>query len=78
MAQPGASGVTEQEREAIVGDGLLTVREAAAFLRLSKSTLYGLMEMQRLAYVKIGRARRIPRRALVDLAAHYLVGGENK
>lgn len=39
---------------------LLTVREAADLLCLGRSTLYNLMDRGLLAYVKIGRARRIP------------------
>jgi len=60
--------------EVLVGDGLLTVSEATAFLRLSRSTLYTLMDEGELAFVRIGRARRIPRRALIDLAAAHLNG----
>ena len=60
--------------EALVGDGLLTVSEAIAFLRLSRSTLYTLMDAGELAYVRIGRARRIPRQALIKLAAAHLNG----
>ena len=60
--------------EALVGDGLLTVSEATAFLRLSRSTLYTLMDQGELAFVRIGRARRIPRRALIVLAAAHLNG----
>lgn len=58
----------------LLSDGLVTVREAAAFLNLSRSTLYALMEQGRLPYTRIGRARRIPRRALIELAAANLVG----
>lgn len=61
--------------ETLVGDGLLTVPEAIAFLRLSRSTLYSLMDIGELAYIRIGRARRIPRKALVNLAATHLKGG---
>jgi excisionase family DNA binding protein len=60
--------------EALVGDGLLTVSEAIAFMRLSRSTLYTLMDEGELAYVRIGRARRIPKRALIDLAMAHLNG----
>lgn len=59
--------------QALVADGLLTVREAEAFIRLKRSTLYRLMDAGRLPYVKLGGARRIPRRALVELAARHLV-----
>ncbi len=69
-----------EAREAVVADGLMTVPEAAAFLRLSRSTLYNLMDSGRLPYVRLvgnGRraARRIPRKAVVALAAAHLVGG---
>lgn len=59
----------------LVAEGLLSVGEAARFLSLSRSTLYELMESGRLVYVKLGRARRIPRRAVVALAASHLRGG---
>ncbi len=63
------------EQQALVADGLMTVREAAAFLRLSRSSVYALMDHGELAFVKLGRSRRIPRRALVELAASVLRGG---
>ncbi len=59
----------------LVADGLLTVAEGAAFLRVSRSRLYNLMDEGALSYVKLGRSRRIPRRALVELAAGNLCGG---
>ena len=59
----------------MVGAGLMSVQEAARFLSVSRSTLYELMESGRLVYVKLGRARRIPRRAVVGLAAGNLRGG---
>src|SRR5437588_4430407 len=61
-------------REQLVQDGLMTIREAAAFLRLGRSTIYGLMERGELPYARIGARRLIPRRALVDLAASHLRG----
>ncbi len=60
---------------ALVEDGLLKVSEAAAFLRLSRSSLYTLMEQGELPFVKLGRSRRIPKRAIVELAARGLRGG---
>jgi excisionase family DNA binding protein len=62
------------QAEELVADGLLTVKEAAAFLRLSVARVYALMADGDLVFVKIGRSRRIPRRGLVELAARNLVG----
>ncbi len=59
----------------MVADGLVRVPEAARFLGISRSQVYNLMEAGHLAYSKIGRSRRIPRRALVELAARGLRGG---
>ena len=61
--------------EDLVSDGLVTIREAAQFLRVSRSKLYDLMDNGELKFVKLGRSRRIPRRALIDLAASGLQGG---
>jgi len=61
-------------REELVQDGLMTIREAVAFLRLGRSTLYELMERGDLPYACIGARRLIPRRALIDLAASHLRG----
>lgn len=58
----------------LLSDGLVTVAEASRFLSVSRTMLYGLMDAGRLAYVKIGRARRIPRAALVRLAHDNLRG----
>jgi excisionase family DNA binding protein len=60
-----------------VADGLMTVPEAARFLSISRSKLYVMMDEGDLRFVKIGRSRRIPRRAVVDLAARGLRGGED-
>lgn len=61
--------------EDLVSDGLLSVSESARFLNISRAKLYLVMEAGDLPYVKLGRARRIPRRALVKLAATNLRGG---
>ncbi len=62
------------EPTAVVADGLMTVREAAGFLRLSRATIYLFMDHGELPFVKLGRSRRIPKRALVELAAAHLEG----
>ena len=64
------------EQQALVADGLMTVREAAEFLSLSRATLYTLMDRGELPFMKLGRSRRIPRRAVIQLAARALRGGE--
>ncbi len=60
--------------EALVEDGLMRVAEAAAFLRMSRSSVYALMDRGELAFVKLGAARRIPKRALIALVAAHLQG----
>jgi excisionase family DNA binding protein len=62
--------------EAIVADGLDTVEEARAFLRVSRSTIYSMMGSGTLRYVRLGRSRRIPHRCLIELAKGGLVGSE--
>lgn len=62
-----------EQADALLGDGLETPKGAAAFLKISVAQLYRLMESGALPYVKIGRSRRIPRRALIELAARNLV-----
>lgn len=64
-----------QSDTALVADGLLTVDGAAAFCHVARSTIYKAMDAGLLAYVKIGRARRIPRKALIEFAARGLRGG---
>ena len=68
-----------QGRRALVEEGLLTIGQAEIFAGLSRSMLYCLMSKGELPFVKIGACRRIPRSALVALAAKHLVlpgGGE--
>jgi len=62
----------------LVADGLLTVREASEFLHLSRSKIYELMDSGELCFAKLGRSRRIPRRAVVELAARELTGGRQR
>jgi excisionase family DNA binding protein len=68
----GESGKT------LVEDGLAKVGEASQFLGLSRSQIYKLMSQGDLPWVKIGTSRRVPRRALVNLAASGLVAAAAK
>jgi excisionase family DNA binding protein len=54
-------------------DGLVRVPEAARFLGLSRSTIYGLMDTGALRYVKIGKSRRIIRADLSRLIEQHTV-----
>lgn len=69
--------MTEEDLR-LVEDGLDTIREAIRFSSLSRSTLYELMDAGVLRFVKLGRSRRIPRRALLELVASHLVGGSGR
>jgi excisionase family DNA binding protein len=66
---------TATSPETLVADGLAPIAEACEFLGLSRSNLYTIMDRGELPYVKLGGARRIPRRALVTLAAAGLRSG---
>ena len=67
--------MTSRDRADLVADGLVTLQEAAQFLSVSRSKLYELMDNGELTFVKLGRSSRIPRRALIELAASRLQGG---
>jgi excisionase family DNA binding protein len=45
---------------------VLTVKEAAAELKISKTGIYELIRSLRLRTIKIGRSRRVPMSALHD------------
>ena len=58
----------------LVSRGLVSVRDAAAFLGVSRAFLYKEMQRGALPWARIGRVRRVPRAALVDYAAARLAG----
>jgi excisionase family DNA binding protein len=57
----------------LVSDGAMTTRDAAAFTGISISQLDRHMDNGILPYVRDGRARKIPRKALVLFMARRLV-----
>ena len=65
----------DRQSEKMMIDGLDRVGEASRFLGISRSRTYELMDAGELPFVKIGRSRRIPHRALIDLAARHLCHG---
>jgi excisionase family DNA binding protein len=66
--------MSEQQKAELVIDGLMTLREVQDFTRLSRTDLYTRMTRGELPFVKLGKRRLVPRRAVVDLAAAGLVG----
>lgn len=62
----------------LVRDGVLRVSEAEKIAGVGKSLLYEEMAAGRLPYLKIRGARRIPRRALEEWLAGYLMVGDER
>lgn len=50
-------------------EGLMTTAEVCIFLKIGRTKAYELMTSGELASTMIGSQRRIPRRAVIDLAA---------
>jgi excisionase family DNA binding protein len=61
------------DKSAVAADGFTTVQEAMAYLRLSRSAVYQLMESGQLAYAKFGKSRRIPLEALREFGQRNIV-----
>jgi excisionase family DNA binding protein len=67
---------TGLSREELAADGAVSVAEAHAFVGLSESQFYVLMDRGEIPFVKSGRRRLVPKRALVEyLAKHMVVTG---
>lgn len=62
----------------VAADGALSIEEAMKFTSLGRSELYKRMDAGKLVFVKIGKRRLIPKRALVELLAANVVGGNQK
>jgi excisionase family DNA binding protein len=56
-----------------ISDGFATILEAAAFLRVSRSKVYALMDAREVTWAKFGKARRIPWEGLRAYARQQLV-----
>jgi excisionase family DNA binding protein len=63
--------------EELLADGADTPKSAAAFLKVSVAQVYKWMGDGTLPFAKLGRSRRIPRRALLELMAKNLIGGSD-
>jgi len=58
-----------------IRDGLCTISEAQEYLSIGRTKLYALMDAGEIPYVKLGRARRIPRNSLALFVNKHLEGG---
>lgn len=57
----------------LLSDGLARVADAARFLGVSKSFVYALIRSGALSSIKLGTSRRVPIRAVRDLARNNIV-----
>ena len=55
--------------------GLARVTEVGGFLRVSRSKVYQMMDAGELAYVKLGKSRRVPWGAVHELVKQNTIGG---
>lgn len=55
------------------GNGLRRVTEVAGFLGISRSKVYAMMDSGELAYVKLGKSRRVPWDAVLRLVEQNTV-----
>ena len=63
----------EGSRAELTAKGLCTVRRAAQFLAVSRGKIYLMMTSGELPSVKIGKCRRIPKAAILEIARKSLV-----
>jgi len=73
-APPG--NASQARREDIAADGAVSVAEAAVFVGLGLTELYARMNAGELPFVKLGRRRVIPKRALVAMLAANMTAVE--
>src|SRR5262249_48185348 len=73
LLEKSAMSTSAEKRENIVSDGSVSVTEAVRFTGMSRAWLYGAMERGELPFIKLGGARRIPRKSLVKLLEDNLV-----
>ena len=62
----------EESRLDLMEEGLVSVRKGGEFLGYGHTKMYQLMDSGALPYVHFGKSRRIPVRALKELAAQDL------
>lgn len=66
LRQLGAGRVEQRPDASPTGTALLTVSEVAEELRVSRSTVYGLIAGGGLPSIKVGSSRRVARSAMLE------------
>lgn len=74
QTQPDAKTPAERFGE-LLADGVFSVVDAAAFMGITRSEVYAMLDRGELASTKLGRRRLIPKRAAVAALARQLVAG---
>ena len=67
---------TEPEAPSLVDLGFANINEAAVFLRVSRATIYQLMESGELPFAKFGKSRRLPWKGIKEYGRRCLLRGE--
>lgn len=67
--------MADKNESDLYGQGMMTVKDAAQFLSLSRSKLYQLMENGKLRYSLVDGSRRIAKNALIELVRVNERGG---
>ena len=68
--------MTDAEKVKLLEEGTLTLRDAAKHVGISKASIYTLMNAGRLPWVKLGRRRLIPRRAISSVLVSGLIDAD--
>ena len=64
--------------DTVLSQGLMTINQVSQFLGVSRPSVYELMARGALPYTIIGHNRRIPRKAVMDLAADRLIASKEQ
>jgi excisionase family DNA binding protein len=75
MKTEAKSVQTQDDKMRLLETGVLNVRQAADMVGQCVASVYAAMERGDLPYIKLGRSRRIPKRALLEWMAANMRGG---
>ncbi len=73
IAAEDARGKSRAELEALVADGMLTMKQAVEFSGIGRTTLYELIASKRIIAAWEGRRRLIPKRELIRYRAEKML-----